>query len=112
MIIDEYKFGKISIDGVEYEQDLIILPDKIILNWWREKGHVFSLNDCLEIIAARPDFIVFGLGAYRLARLSKDLTDELESSGLEYTALGSKAACRLFNEKSGLNVAGVFHLTC
>ena len=112
MIIDSYKFGKISVDGVEYEQDLIILPDKIITNWWREKGHIFSLNDCHEIISAKPDFIVFGLGAYRVARLSKDLIGELEASGIAYAALGSKAACSIFNKKAGGNVAGAFHLTC
>ena len=112
MKIDNYKFGLISIDGISYNNDLIILPDRVVPNWWRETGHVFSFNDCRIILDANPDFIVFGLGAYGIAKLARDLLEELESCGIEYSASNSKKACKLFNEKAGMNVAGAFHLTC
>ena len=50
-MIEEYKFGFIRIDGEEYRRDLVILPDKIIPDWWREKGHRLSLDGKANFLA-------------------------------------------------------------
>ncbi len=114
MRIDSYKFGRIVIDGKRYANDLIILPDRLKTDWWREKGHVFGLRDCEEIFAAEPDFIVFGLGAYTLVKLSQDLLDEIRERRLKYAALDTKEACGLYNEKAeaGIRTVAALHLTC
>ena len=33
--IDHYEFGRIMIDGRQETKDLIILPDRVLRNWWR-----------------------------------------------------------------------------
>ncbi|MBE0466287.1 MAG: hypothetical protein IBX71_03570 [Candidatus Desulforudis sp.] len=39
MIINDYRFGQIVIDGEKYTSDVIILPECIIASWWRQDGH-------------------------------------------------------------------------
>jgi hypothetical protein len=37
--IDHYGFGRIVVDGGEETNDLILLPDRVVWNWWRQDGH-------------------------------------------------------------------------
>ena len=38
-IIEQYRFGKMRINGKDYSSDLIIFFDTIETNWRRKKGH-------------------------------------------------------------------------
>jgi len=38
IVIDGYSFGRIVVEGKEYTSDLIIYPDHIQGDWWREEG--------------------------------------------------------------------------
>jgi hypothetical protein len=42
--IDHYEFGRIIIDGREETKDLIILPDRVVRNWWRQEGHALVVD--------------------------------------------------------------------
>jgi len=113
MKIDSYTFGKLLIDDVPYSKDLIILPDKIIPDWWRNTGHVFDVDDCREILSADIDMVVFGLGKFGLVKIAPELIEELEKKGIEYRSASTAKAVRLFNELfSTMKTAGAFHLTC
>jgi hypothetical protein len=50
--IDHYEFGRIVIDGREETRDLIILPDRMVLNWWRQEGHALVVDDLGEVLDA------------------------------------------------------------
>ena len=111
--IQEYRFGKIVINGETYTNDLIILPDKIIPNWWRKTGHILDLDDCLEILSANPQTVIFALGAFSRVKLSESLKKELNVRNIRYHALSSKSACEAFNKLSPASrTAAAFHLTC
>ncbi|OQY18037.1 MAG: hypothetical protein B6I35_13630 [Anaerolineaceae bacterium 4572_32.2] len=43
--IESYRFGRIIIDGQTHSKDVIILPDRVIENWWRQEGHALHLDD-------------------------------------------------------------------
>ena len=47
--IDHYDFGRIVIDGREETRDLIILPDRVVRDWWRQEGHVLVVDDLGEV---------------------------------------------------------------
>jgi hypothetical protein len=34
--IDDYDFGRIVVDGLEQTRDVILLPGRVVLNWWRQ----------------------------------------------------------------------------
>jgi hypothetical protein len=113
MRIESYRFGEIVIDSKSYDKDLIILPDRIIPNWWRDQGHIFAPEDCTSIFSVNPEVVIFGLGAYSFVRLSKELKEKLQELGISYQALSTVKACELFNQISPRQkVAAALHLTC
>ena len=60
--IDSYSFGILKIGDKIFTNDLVILPEKIIPNWWRAKGHQLSLED-LSCLGDTPlDCLIIGSG--------------------------------------------------
>jgi hypothetical protein len=47
--IDHYEFGQIVVDARQETKDLIILPDRVVRNWWRRDGHALVLDDPVEV---------------------------------------------------------------
>lgn len=41
---DSYQFGKIVIDSVAYDKDLIILGDTVHPDWWLKQGHSLGVE--------------------------------------------------------------------
>ena len=70
--IDSYRFGKIIINGKLYQKDLIIFPDRILQNWWREQGHTLVMADLDQVIAAKPKVIIIGTGMFGRERSLED----------------------------------------
>ena len=58
--IDSYRFGHIVIDGQVYSQDVIILSDRVIRDWWRGSGHILHPDDLLLVFEASPKVLVVG----------------------------------------------------
>ncbi len=116
MRIESYQFGEIVIDGVRYNKDLKIIKGKIIENWWRSQGHLLQLSDILDIVAAKPNTLVVGTGAYGRMLLKPGLLDELGSKGIYVEFLPTELAAEKFNEllsQLGVeSVAFAAHLTC
>lgn len=114
MHIDSYSFGRIVIDGQAYDKDLIIFPDRIIPNWWRNEGHLFAVYDLQEVMQNEEiTQIVFGLGAFSRVRIDPVLKNMLDIRGIEFMALSTGKAVKFYNENAAkINTAAAFHLTC
>ena len=112
MKIEAYEFGRIVINGKEYTQDLIILGDKIIPNWWREEGHLLQIVDIIEVFEFKPEIFIIGTGASGLMRVSDDLIKKLQEEKIDYYISKTKDAVKKFNETYNKNKAAAFHLTC
>jgi pimeloyl-ACP methyl ester carboxylesterase len=52
--IEGYRFGRIVVDGEEQTRDVIVLPDRVVTNWWRADGHKLVLAD-LEAVLEELD---------------------------------------------------------
>jgi hypothetical protein len=46
--IDDHDFGRIVVDGLEQTRDVILLPGRVVLNWWRQDGHRCSTTSRLR----------------------------------------------------------------
>jgi len=114
MHIDSYQFGRIVIDGVSYDSDLIILGDVIQSNWFRSRGHLLSADDLRSIIEAGPSVLIVGCGDSGLMKVTSRAEQILQQREILLEAFDSRQAVRRFNElsKAGVNVAAAFHLTC
>jgi hypothetical protein len=64
MMIDSYDFGRITINGRSYDQDLIIFPDKIKAGWWRKEGHRLQMEDLDDVLESEPEVLIVGTGYY------------------------------------------------
>ena len=111
--IDSYRFGRLVVDGQSHTKDVIILPDRVIAGWWRKQGHTLLPDDLEEVLAARPDLLLVGLGAYRRMNVTAEAQQSLEQAGIELVAQSTKQACETYNDLRGQRaVTAALHLTC
>lgn len=80
-MIDSYRFGRVIVDGVEYDRDLIIFPEGIKSNWWRVEGHRLLVEDIQDILSLKPDVLVVGRGARGLMEISEEVKEGLTGRG-------------------------------
>ncbi|MGD2147845.1 MAG: MTH938/NDUFAF3 family protein [Anaerolineae bacterium] len=111
--VDSYRFGQMEVDGEVHRSDLILLPDRVIPNWWREQGHVLRLPDLDPVVAAQPEVLVIGTGAHGAMRVPLGTRQALRAIGVEVRAATTGQACDIYNSlREKRRTAGAFHLTC
>ena len=113
MHIDGYEFGAIVIDGRTYRSDLLIWPGHLKTDWWRLEGHLLQLPDVAEALAAEPQVLVVGTGAYGNMALDPELVSYLQDKGIDLIDRPTREACHSINELAGKRrLAAALHLTC
>lgn len=111
--IDSYRFGQVIVDGQPHSRDVIILPDRVVANWWRKEGHSLHATDLNEVLAAKLDLLVVGQGAYGRMGVTAEAQQALEQAGIEWVAQPTKQACETYNQyRDQKSVAAALHLTC
>ncbi|MDH4182808.1 MAG: MTH938/NDUFAF3 family protein [Nitrospinota bacterium] len=113
-MIESYSFGRIVIDGAEYDADVIILPGRVTAGWRRAQGHSLALEDLAPILDNPPELLVIGCGYFGRMKPDPALLDYLRERKITLEALWTKEACAALNQAfgAGINAAGAFHLTC
>jgi hypothetical protein len=111
--IDSFRFGQVVIDGMAYSRDVIILPQRILPDWWRQEGHILHLADLDPVLEVSPGILIIGQGTFSRMRAAEDAVRGLQDAGIELIALPTKEACQRYNvlRESG-DVAAALHLTC
>ncbi len=115
MPVTTYAFGRMTVDGREYDQDLIIHRGRVIGSWWRREGHCLFSADLDALWAAPPAVLVVGTGYYGRMRVPEETRRTALAHGMEIQAAKTGDAVEIFNRLSGeagADVAGAFHLTC
>jgi hypothetical protein len=110
--ITEYSFGRIVVDGAEHDRDLIILPDRVVPNWWRKDGHSLVESDLEGVIDNLPNRLIVGCGAYGRLHPDPAALDFLRERGIEVEAVPTDEAVELFNASDRGQTAAALHLTC
>jgi hypothetical protein len=108
----DYSFGRLVVDGTEHRRDLIVLPRRIVADWWRRDGHSLAIEDLDEVIDELPERLVLGCG--HDGRLEPDpaVVEALRARGIEVEAMPTAAAVDRYCELDPARTAGAFHLTC
>jgi hypothetical protein len=110
--IDHYEFGRIVVDGRQETKDLIILPDRVVRNWWRRDGHALLLDDLVEVLDELPPHLVVGTGADGRMRPDPDTVQQLQERGVTVETLPTGQAVRRLAELDPAGAAAALHLTC
>ena len=111
-------FGSITIEGQQYNCDLIIrLGGKIKK---RKKklskavygtSHTISLDEARYVYQRGAEQLIVGTGQYGLVELSDEAAGYFEKKGCDVELLPMKEAILAWNEASGATI-GLFHVTC
>src|ERR671914_2484714 len=110
--IDDYAFGRIVVDGQEHSRDVILLPHRVVANWWRKDGHGLVIEDLAEVIADLPPVLVLGSGAYGRMRPDPSTLEELQRRGIKVEVLQTGDAVDRYRELDPASTAAALHLTC
>ena len=110
--IDSYSFGQIVVDGVEHSRDLIVLPERVVGNWWRRDGHSLVIEDLDEVLDELPERLVVGCGAQGRLRPHPSVTEALARRGVGVEALPTGEAVERYRQLDPARTAAALHLTC
>jgi hypothetical protein len=110
--LDDYSFGRIVVDGEEHTRDLIVLPDRVVANWWRRDGHSLVMEDLEEVAEELPERLIVGCGAHGQLRPDPAVVEALEQRGVDVEALHTADAVRRYGESDERRTAAALHLTC
>ena len=113
-MIETYSFGSMKVKGKTHRNDLKIIGDQVIPEWWRRRGHLLVAEDIIDILDARVEVLVVGTGAYGGLELAPQVAEEASRRGIELVSAPTEKAVTVFNRlfDEGKQVAGAFHLTC
>jgi len=112
MNINFYSFGKINISDKEYNSDLIIFPDSIHNNWWREKGHLLQIEDLKTVIEYNPELLIIGTGKYGRMKVPNRLLNKLNNLGISVEVYKTDQAIEVYKKNNIKDVVCALHLTC
>jgi hypothetical protein len=110
--IEGYRFGQLVVDGEEQARDVIVLPDRVVPNWWRADGHRLVLTDLEGVLEELPEHLVVGTGAYGQMRPDPAVIEQLRERGVEVEVLKTDEAVRRYGELDPRRTAAALHLTC
>jgi hypothetical protein len=113
--IEEYSFGRIRIDGVEHSRDVIVLPDRVVADWWRQDGHSLVPEDLDDVVEELPQRLVVGCGAHGRLEPDPSVVRALAERGIEMEAHPTDEAVQRYAElaaREPSRVAAALHLTC
>jgi len=110
--IERYRFGSVTVDGNEETRDLIVLPRRVVRNWWRRDGHALVLEDLEEVLEELPERLIVGTGAYGRMAPDQGTLDRLRERGIEVETMRTAEAVRRYGELDEERTAAALHLTC
>lgn len=115
MSVEDYGFGRITIDGRAYAKDVIIFPDSRVHSpWWRKQGHRLEPEDLAELLADPPATLVIGTGYYGNMAVPERTLEALRERGVEPLVARTGEAVAELNrlQQESARIAAALHLTC
>jgi hypothetical protein len=110
--IDAYQFGRIVVDGQQERRDLIIVPGRVVRNWWRRQGHALVLEDLQDVLDELPERLVIGTGAFGQLHPDPAVLERLRARGVQVEVLPTAQAVQGYGELDPARTAAALHLTC
>jgi hypothetical protein len=110
--LSHYSFGSLTVDGERHTRDLIVLPERVVTEWWRREGHSLAIDDLDEVIDELPDRLILGCGAHGRLEPPPAVLEQLRARGVEVETMPTPEAVRRYRELDPKRTAAALHLTC
>jgi hypothetical protein len=116
--IDRTKFGSITIEGRDFDFDIVIgIGGKVTK---RKKklskeiygtSHILSLPEIKHIFKKEAQHLIIGSGQSGMVKLSDEAKKYLQGKGCQVELLPTPQAIKAWNRAKGQAI-GLFHITC
>jgi hypothetical protein len=110
--LENYRFGRLTVDGAEETSDVIVLPKRIVRNWWRRDGHALVLADLNAVLDELPARLIIGTGAHGQMKPEPGALAQLSDRGIEVDVLPTDEAVQRYCALNPAETAAALHLTC
>ncbi len=111
--IEGCRFGLVVIGGRRYTRDVLVFPDRVMADWWREQGHALAVADLQALVEDLPQVLVVGLGHVSRMRILPETSEWLSRLGVELISASTPEACEAYNRlRLQKRTAAALHLTC
>jgi len=110
--LEDYRFGRLVVNGQERTRDLIVLPGRVIPGWWRRDGHALHMEDLEDVLEELPERLIIGCGAYGRLRPDPSVLEALSRRGTEVEVRDTADAVHRYGELDERTTAAALHLTC
>jgi len=110
--IEDYSFGRVTVDGEEHSRDVIVLPRRVVGDWWRRDGHSLVIEDLTGVLDELPERLIVGCGANGRLHPHPSVIEALEKRGVEVEAHPTDEAVRRYAKSNPARTAAALHLTC
>jgi hypothetical protein len=110
--IEDYSFGRLTVEGEEHTHDVIVLPRRVVRDWRRRDGHSLVLEDLDEVLPDLPQRLIIGTGAYGRMIPDPKTVENLRERGVEIEVLPTDDAVRRYGALNPAATAAALHLTC
>ncbi len=114
MAITHYSFGKMTIDGKNYDYDLSI-STKGKIQSFSVQDHQINVHPIKNAITDEVKTLIIGNGYSSMVIMPSDtlrFLEELKAKGIEVKLVPTSEAVKLFNSLSKKGLLVIFHLTC
>jgi uncharacterized protein len=91
-----YGPGYLAVNGIRYEQSLLVFPDITPEIWPVTDFAALSAAQAAGLLEHKPEIIVFGTGP-RQQMPGQELLRALAGSGTGFEVMATAAGCRTFN---------------
>ncbi len=105
-LITAFDSGFVEINRKKYTQNLIVMPNQLILDWQAVDFSSLNAAHFDQLIALNPEVVLLGTG-YKHQFLHPKLFKNLTENNIALECMTSAAACRTYNilMGEGRNVA-------
>ena len=110
--IEQYSFGSVVVDGERHSRDVIVLPRRVVGDWWRRDGHSLVIDDLDGVLDELPERLIVGCGAHGRLHPHPSVLEALAERGVEVEAVPTGEAVRRYSESDPARTAAALHLTC
>jgi len=113
--IENYSPGHVTVDGIKLNRDVIVLPERVLSNWWRRDGHSLAIEDLEDVLDELPERLIVGCGYSSRLQPERSVVEALAERGVKMEALPTEDAVARYQELEARDpaaVAAALHLTC
>jgi uncharacterized protein len=95
-LVTAYGTGFVAINGARHESSLVVLPDRLIVDWPATTFDALAAEQLAPLAALDRDILLLGTGA-KLRFPRAEILRPLIEAGVGVEVMDLQAACRTYN---------------